>query len=381
MKTIIYLHPHFTISGGAGKFVLETGKRLSQKGYIIIVISIKSESQIVSDYKKYINFIDIGGPLSSNILFWLTFPISYLKVAKILNKYKDFILFPQVFPSNWWAFTYKLFHPKIKMVWMCQEPSAFIHSSQWINAVNKSYMKFFLKLFNPILSIIDKKLAVNSDYVFANSYFTRDYAKDIYKFDDKKIKTIYLGADLSSFKKYPVEKKENQILSVCRLTKFKNLDVLINAIKIIMQKGFTIKVKIVGDGEEKRNLMDLVKELKLNEEIVFIGNVPLNNLIKLYQRSKIFISCSVNEPFGLAAVESMSCGTPVIAVNSGGLSEIVKDKETGFLIQEKRPDILADKIIRIITDNNLLKKMSNACVYRSKFFTWDKTVEKMTKFI
>src|SRR3972149_5834214 len=96
---IIYLHPHFTLPGGGGRFVLETGKLLRKKGYDVKVISIRSDDKIVGEYCNSIKFLDIKGPLSSSIWFWIFFPLSYIKVAKILEGEKDFILFPQVFPA------------------------------------------------------------------------------------------------------------------------------------------------------------------------------------------------------------------------------------------------------------------------------------------
>lgn len=377
MKQIIILHPHFTIYGGAGQFVLEVGKRLSKKGYKVIVVSIKADEEIISAYKKYISFIDINGPLSSSILFWITFPLSYLKIVKILNNYEKYILFPQVFPSNWWGFIYKFFHPKVKLVWMCQEPSAFIHSKNWINSIESIHIRILAKVLRPILSFFDTKLAKKSDYIFANSNFTKKSAINTYKFNSKKIKTLYLGIDPQKFKNSRKFKKQQQILSVCRLTKFKNIETIIGAMKILKGKGIKVKLFIVGNGENKRNLMNLVLKNKLAREIVFKGEVSTESLIDLYKKSKILISASVDEPFGLSILESMACGTPVIAVNSGGPSEIVIDGKTGYLIPGKRPDILAQKISFLLEKNYLFEMMSKKCILHLRDFSWDITVNKI----
>lgn len=379
MKTIIYLHPHFTLPGGAGKFVLETGKLLKKRGYEIIVVSIKADDKIIINYKKYIKFIDIGGSLSSSIWFWLLFPISYFKVARILNRQKDFILFPQVFPANWWGFIYKKFHPKIKLVWMCQEPSAFIHSKRWIEALPSKLKINLAKILNPLLSSIDKSLAPNVDLVFANSNYTRDSARAIYHYAENKIETLYLGVDLSKYRPDKRIQRKNQIITVGRLTKFKEIDKIIEMIKALSNRKIVAKLVIIGEGEEKKNLINLSRELKLSKKIKFTGQISDDDLIHYYQESKILILNSKQEPFGLVAVEAMATGTPVIVNSSGGVAEIVKSGETGFAIKPTNAEILQEKVKILLSNNKLFFSMSKNAAEYARQFSWENTADHLIK--
>jgi glycosyltransferase involved in cell wall biosynthesis len=380
MKRIVFLHPHFTISGGAGRFVLEMGKLLSKKGYEIIVISIRTENNIVGSYKKYIKFINIDGPLSSSIWFWILFLSSYFKVAKILNEHDNFILFPQVFPANWWGFIYKIFHPKIKLIWMCQEPSAFIHSKEWINSLPKS-KQILAKVVGPIFSFFDKSLAKKADLVLANSEYTRGYAKKIYNFSNNRIKTLYLGVDSQQFRPNNKVKRKNQILSVGRITKFKNLNLVIQAVKILQERHIKFKLFVIGEGEEKENLVALTKKLNLDNEIVFTNSISDKKLIKYYQSSKALILCSESEPFGLVAVEAMAAGLPVVAFQSGGPAETVIHDKTGFLIEKNNLTSLINKITELLSNVKLFNNLSRNSVIRAKEFSWIKTVQNLESFL
>jgi glycosyltransferase involved in cell wall biosynthesis len=380
-KNIVYLHPHFTLTGGAGKFVLETGKILATKGYKVSVISIKADKDIINDYEDYIEFIDVGGPLPSSVFFWMLLPYSYIKVARVIREFDDFILFPQVFPANWWGFVYKLLNPKTKSIWMCQEPSAFIHSKRWINAIPSTYKRLIAKALNIPLKSIDTHLASKVDLVIANSNYTKKYILQSYSYSDDKVKVAYLGVDLSTFRQDPKIKREPCILTVCRLSKFKNVDTLIKAFNKVLDMKPNLKLYIVGDGEEKENLENLVKRLKIADKVIFTGDVKNPAEVKTYyQKAQIFILCSIDEPFGIVPVEAMACGTPVIAFDSGGPSEVVLNGKTGLLLRDCSYDNLAKNIARLLQNPKILSEFSADSIARSQVFSWTSTSNNLVKY-
>lgn len=377
-KTIIYLHPHFTAHGGAGRFVLESGRRLAQRGHRIIVISIRADEALVGGYRQDIDFIDIGGPLSSSIWFWLFSPRSCIKASRILDKYEDFILFSQVFPANWWGGFYKLFHKQTRLVWMCQEPSAFIHSKEWIASIKNPLMRLGARVFNPLLKAIDVKLGGLPDRVIANSEYTRNYARAVYGYAEDKIKTVYLGVQSPGAEERKIFGGATFILiTVGRLTKFKNIGTVIKAVKMMLDQGHPVKLNIVGDGEERNNLERLAGELGLAEAVNFTGSVSRPELERLYSESHLYVSAALNEPFGLAPLEAMSHGLPVVAVSSGGPAETVLDHETGFLIRGNDPQALAGAIGGLLGDPELYARYSKNAGKHAGHFNWDRTMETL----
>ena len=372
-KVLIILHPHFTIPGGAGKVALEIGNRLV-KEYKVIVISQKINNEYIANNPK-ITFYSINGPLTDSIIFWLFFLYWQYKINKKINEFREnseIILFPQVFPYNWVGLIYKLFHKNVKCFCWCHEPSAFIHIKKWRQSINNPFKRMLSEILKPIFSVIDIKLMKLADKVFANSKFSQKQIERIYNIDSV---VIYPGIDIEKYKPIPFSKKENYILTVGRLTKFKNMDVLIKAFSKIKNKK--IKLKIVGDGEEKENLIQLIKKLSIDERVELFHQISEKKLIELYQKAKIFVLCSKNEPFGMVPVEAMACGTPVIADNSGGVRETVMDKISGRLINMTVTSLVST-INNILFDEQRLKTLSkNAIKFVQKKYKWEENVNKL----
>lgn len=380
-KKVLIFHPHFTIAGGAGTFVLEVGSRLHDAGYQVVVLCIRQDSKITAGFREKINFIELGGELSSSLKHWLSLPCFLFRAHRIAKALKAEIIFPQVFPANWWGFICALsirsksYRPKV--IWMCQEPSAFIHSRKWIAAISNPYKRLIAKVLNPFFKLVDLYLAKTADYVFANSKYGATYAADIYGFSAAKLSHVYLAADpdFCLNENSPVfQDRKNQIVTVCRLTKFKNVDFLIALIKQInTDSEVTIRLKIIGKGEEEQSLISMVNRLNLNDYVEFCGAVSKQELIHILSESKAFALASIDEPFGLTIVEALACGTPAIAFDSAGPSELVLDNVCGYLIPAKDSDSFADAAKKLCFNQQIFENFSAQARCRAAEFDWDKT--------
>lgn len=141
-----------------------------------------------------------------------------------------------------------------------------------------------------------------------------------------------------------------------KLTQMKAVDVLLQAVKLYEKRLPSTMTIIVGDGEERTLLEEMVKELNLHS-VRFLGNVDQNTLRGLYNVSDISVVPSRREAFGLVALEAMACGIPVVATNSGGLPDFVND-EVGVLVRPEDPADLADGIMTALlrTENADVKR-------------------------
>lgn len=129
------------------------------------------------------------------------------------------------------------------------------------------------------------------------------------------------------------------ILFAGKMTRFKGVDVLLEAAKIYGPACPNALTVLAGDGEERRNLEHRAKELGL-QDLYFIGNVSQEALADLYRVADIDLIPSRREPFGLVAVEAMACGTPAVATNQGGLPDFV-NSQVGALVAPEDPKDLA----------------------------------------
>ena len=153
---LVYLHPHFTYPGGGGTVVLETAKRLVKMGVKVSIITQSGNSERLKQYPE-IHFEFVGGPLPNSFSYWIQYFAIYKRVERILDDISPDIIFPQVFPANYWGFLYKKHNPKVPCLWFCHEPSAFVHDIKIINGLPEP-MRFFAKLSNPFMKYIDKKM-------------------------------------------------------------------------------------------------------------------------------------------------------------------------------------------------------------------------------
>jgi len=211
-----------------------------------------------------------------------------------------------------------------------------------------------------------------------------DQVKKLYTeiFDEEKIVTIPLGVDTNLFKpsERKVQKENYEILFVGYLYKLKGVEFLIKAMHIISEKRKDVKLKIVGNGPNKPRLIKLTEALNIKDKVVFEGFVPHTEMPKQYQQCDIFCFPTLGEPFGKAIIEAMASAKPVIASNIGGPAEIIQNGKTGILVKPAQPELLAQEISRLLTDEKKMKAIgANARNAIMQKYSWEKIAEKYHK--
>jgi len=136
---------------------------------------------------------------------------------------------------------------------------------------------------------------------------------------------------------------EDLVLFAGKMTRFKGIDILMEAAAIYESQRPNALTVLAGDGEERANLQAQADKLGLSR-VYFIGNVAQDELAQLYCVADIDLVPSRREPFGLVAVEAMACGTPVVATNQGGLPDFVNES-VGALVEPENPADLARGIV------------------------------------
>lgn len=133
-----------------------------------------------------------------------------------------------------------------------------------------------------------------------------------------------------------------------------------------------------SDGEyEMARLGDLAARLDIAANVRFLGAQPHHHLPVFYRASDVVVVCSHSESFGLAALEAHACGTPVVGTAVGGLSYIVRDGESGFLLDTRDPAEFAARLKTVLSDDDLRASFGRAATRSAKFFSWDKTARAM----
>jgi phosphatidylinositol alpha-1,6-mannosyltransferase len=155
------------------------------------------------------------------------------------------------------------------------------------------------------------------------------------------------------------------VLTVGRLQERKGHDKMILALPELISAIPNVLYAIIGDGECKPQLQELVERLELEQFVLFMDEVDDEMMIQCYQQADVFILPNRTiandiEGFGMVLVESQACGTVVIAGDSGGTKETMISDETGFIIDCTQPNIIAHTILELHTDAKMRISMGQA---------------------
>jgi len=185
------------------------------------------------------------------------------------------------------------------------------------------------------------------------------------------------GVDENTFKAKNGEKDEHYILYVGRLSYRKGLFDLLNCAEQICEV-YDVQFILVGKGEFEKTLRKRVKEIGLENKVIFLGYVEREKLIKLYQNAVLLVIPSYYESGPLVLLEAMSCGTPVVSTPVGIAPEIMEKKKNGILIPLKSPKKMAEAISILIEDDKLRRKLgNNARKTIERGYTWDSVTDRV----
>lgn len=203
---------------------------------------------------------------------------------------------------------------------------------------------------------------------------SEDLRKDTYKhFDIKKeIVVIPNFIDLERFKR---QKKDHFKTAICpngeklivHTSNFRKVKRVEDVVRIFSRivKQMPSKLLLVGDGPERTNIEALCRELKICDNIRFLGK--LDTVEEVLSVADLFLMPSEKESFGLAALEAMACEVPVVSSNAGGLPELVQDGLSGFVSPIGNIDQMTEKSLFILQDENLDRFKHNALLRAQEF--------------
>ncbi len=165
----------------------------------------------------------------------------------------------------------------------------------------------------------------------------------------REIKVIHVGVDTTLFrpmrgKGEHLKSSKMKVLTVARLHRYKGLSYLIRAMQLLQDKS-EVKLYILGGGVEEDNLKNLVKKFGLGREVEFLKKpIPNYEMPFLYSECDVYVQPSTIEPYGIVVLEAMACEKPVIGTKVGGMLDTIKDGETGYLVEPRNANEIADRI-------------------------------------
>lgn len=359
-------YPPETGFGGIGTYTYNLAHGLTNLGHKVTVISTGEDNSQTDDHG--VKLIRLSGKvhkykLGFKILNWF-FPTSAnlffrsLKIVEYLNKNSD--KFDVIEGADWGAelFLYSLFNKNSKLVVKLHTP--YLVLEPFLNEGNK-----VKGLDRQILIWMEKILFSRAKFLTSASNELKTKVENIYH-TKKPIFVIPNGVDTNTFKPKNMI-TQDQLLFVGRLEPNKGVEPLIKALIKVFKQDKKFKCLFIGrdtetapdnSGSMKKYLLKIIGENNiLKERIIFINQLERHDLINYYQTSYLGIFPSFWENCPYVVLESLSCGLPSIATNTGGFKEIIT-KECGDLFEIDNQDDLEQKILSLIKDKKRRYKMS-----------------------
>jgi glycosyltransferase involved in cell wall biosynthesis len=268
----------------------------------------------------------------------------------------------------------KLARKGIPVVYYCQEPPRHYYEPDLQNVTaQKKLGKAIGSLSNWMDKRMDRAGVEHVDQILTNSDYSREYVWRTY---DKKPRTVYLGVDLERFHNLGLD-KENMVLAVGGNYYLKAHDFIVRSLGRVPRE-IRPRLTVIGKGDRQSDFRQLAKENGV--EVEMVENASDERVVELYNRAKATVIAYVMEPFGLVAIESMACETPVIAVREGGLRESVTE-ETGWLTDRNEEDFAA-AVISMLKDPEGVKAKGQKGRQRvERQFSWGRCAAELEKIL
>ena len=355
MKIGIVLYPTF---GGSGIVATELGKALSRKGHQIHFITY-SQPVKLGILRENIYYHEVS--TSDYPLFEYT-PYEQVLTSKLVDvvKYEKLDLLHVHYAI-----------PHASAAYMAQK----ILSEQGIN------IPFITTLHGTDITLVGKDPSFEPVITFSINHsnivtaVSESLKKDTLEHFKIK-KTIKVIPNFICFEDYKLlnnEKYKRRIASnnekiVTHVSNFRKVKRIQDVLKIfrIINNSIPSKLVLVGDGPERPKMERLARELEISDHVNFLGN--LKSTKEVLNISDLFILPSSSESFGLAALEALACGVPVISTNSGGIPEVVEHGKSGFLSEAGNFKEMGQNALNIISDNQTHNQFKSNAIKSAKKF-------------
>ena len=231
----------------------------------------------------------------------------------------------------------------------------------------------------------EKEIYNIADKITASSKFEKDNLLNRYGVDKLKIHITTPGLDKKIFKAYRGLKRNNTILSVGRIQQQKGQLQTLDLFKSLQHRIKGLELIFVGgpsgvDGDAYLTKMkNRIEELKIEEEVQFLGSLSQKKLVKLMKKSTLLIHSAESETFGLVAIEAHRLGVPVLSTNQGSFKEIISNNENGLVAKSFDDVQVYDFIIKLFEDDKYRSQVINNAVKNSLVFNWEITAENLKK--
>lgn len=355
MKQIVFNALQTSLSGGIGRYSYELAKNIYKLNKVDLKIVIREEDKKLFRFAKKEDLMVVKG----------------IENGKIRNYYEQFKLpnlISELYPEA-------IIHYPDSMAPLFTKNKVVITVHDLAFKSLKNVFTLKTALWKSIMTGLSVKKA---DKIISITNFVKDEILKYYNVNSNKINVVYNG--FNDFSKDSIELKnisdnilkfsnKSYILTVSTISPRKNIDGLIKAFNLIKDKINGDLVVAGKNGWMYEEVFEIVKNLNIEDRVIFTGGINDDELKFLYKNANVFIYPSFYEGFGLPPLEAMSYGIPCIVSNADSLLEVVSD--AAFNINPHEIEEISDGIVKVFNDFELQEDIVNKGFKRIEKFSWE----------
>ena len=379
-------------SGGMNVYIVETAKRLAQRG---IEVEIFTRATTPQDSESVELFPGVtvrhisAGPFEGLRKEDLPAQLCAVTAGVLRAEAAQRVGFYDLIHSHYWL--------SGQVGWIAQERWGIplVHTMHTMARVKNLQLAEGDAPEPAIREIGEEQVVTAADRLVANTFAEAKELIELYHADPSRVRVVEPGVDLDVFtpgdqtaarSELGIASDAHMLLFVGRIQPLKAPDVLIKAAAAMLADDPGLRDKLVvvvcggpsGTGlEHPEALAELAEQLGVHDIVRFVPPADKQQLVTLYRAATVVVVPSHSESFGLVAIEAQACGTPVIAARVGGLSTAVRDGISGRLVDGHQANTWAHTISQTITDANLLSALSAGAVAHAANFSWEHTTDKL----
>ena len=352
IHVVSYYPPHL---GGMENCVAEISERLSEKKYRVLVYT--SDIGYVERFKNFpslnVNYLKSIEVAHTPIIFSLFFRLLFIPRESLIHLHISLAYVPEV--------TYLV--SKIRKTPYVAHIHLDVDPSGIFGFLLKPYKKYILV-----------HVLRNASRIICLTEAQRELMINKYKLLPNKVLVIPngVGDDFSISKRKKIN-KISRLLFVGRIDSQKNIPLLINALSLIKHNS---TLDIVGDGEKRKEIEELIKEKKL-KNVTLHGRKTGRELIDFYKRADIFVIPSKKEGLSLSMLEAMAAGLPIVGADVEGIRELIYD--CGILVKNPNPQNFSKEIDKLLSNSKKVLELSKKSSNKAKLYSWDLIVNEIKK--
>ena len=356
-KRILFVIGQLSV-GGAERQMIYLATHLDKSKYQVLVCSFSADVPLLSILNNAnVQTVIIPQAMKPD----LTRPI---KLFQLTKSYKPDLIHSYLFVANTWA---RIIGSILKVPVVLSERSSEIKKTTWVKIINRTLVSY-------------------GSHLIANSQSGADRVIQNNEFSPDKVSIIYNGIPIDKYNCRISEEQKAKLLYefgikegtqviglIGRLSFAKNHELLFESYKTIVEHFPHSRILCVGDGPRKKELMQLVETFGIKDHVFFTG--MRKDIPECFSIMDVMVLPSRWEGLPNVILEAMAAKCPVVAADVGGVSELVTDGVTGWLVEPGNKDELANKVIVALSDFQQLEKVKrNAYAFVTENFSIEKMV-------